>query len=604
MAGQISSHYIRWDSFRSNWIADRTEIQKYVFATDTTKTTNSKLPWSNKTTIPKLCQIRDNLYANYVAALFPKRKWLTWEGDTKYDDAQEKRKAIESYMSWAMDRPEFYAEAAKIVLDYIDYGNCFATVEWVDSSSVPESKDGPHQQVGYAGPMIRRINPLDIVFNPTAPDFKSSPKIVRSIVSLGEIKEMLERQSAEEGQKEDAEALWTYLKDTRHHVAELPANAGTKDEIYQVAGFSNFRDYLASTYVEVLTFYGDIYNEETEKFERNQIIKVVDRHKILSKRTNPSFFGSAPIFHAGWRIRPDNLWAMGPLDNLVGMQYRIDHLENMKADCFDLVAYPPMAIKGAPEDFTWGPGERIYLSDDGEVSLLSPPVQALNADNQIAILEMKMEEMAGSPKEAMGFRTPGEKTMYEVQRLELAAGRIFQNKTAQIERDLFEHVINAMLELSRRNMTRTTIKSFNEEFNVAIFEDLSVEDITGNGRIKPIAARHFAEQATMVQNLNNFYASPAYQAVAPHFSTVNQAKLWECLLDLEDYNIVQPFIQISEQQEAQRFLQSAQEQAHVEAQTPTGFRPGDSDAILPDEAPQDQAEAERPLGGSPQGPGY
>jgi hypothetical protein len=32
-----------------------------------------------------------------------------------------------------------------------------------------------------------------------------------------------------------------------------------------------------------------------------------------------------------------------------------------------------------------------------------------------------MEEMAGAPKEAMGFRSPGEKTKYEVQRLESAA---------------------------------------------------------------------------------------------------------------------------------------------------------------------------------------
>jgi hypothetical protein len=41
---------------------------------------------------------------------------------------------------------------------------------------------------------------------------------------------------------------------------------------------------------------------------------------------------------------------MGPLDNLVGMQYRIDHLENLKADVFDLIAFPPLKIKGYVED--------------------------------------------------------------------------------------------------------------------------------------------------------------------------------------------------------------------------------------------------------------
>lgn len=49
-----------------------------------------------------------------------------------------------------------------------------------------------------------------------------------------------------------------------------------------------------------------------------------------------NWLGKTSIVHAGWRYRPDNLWAMGPLDNIVGMQYRIDHLENLKADAMDL----------------------------------------------------------------------------------------------------------------------------------------------------------------------------------------------------------------------------------------------------------------------------
>ena len=81
----------------------------------------------------------------------------------------------------------------------------------------------------------------------------------------------------------------------------------------------------------------------------------------------------------------------------------------------------------------------------------------------------------------------------------------------------------------------------------------------------------------MVKNLNSFTASPGYQSVAPHFSTVALAKLWEDLLDLESYKIVQPYVALTERAEAQRFMNSSMEQTHVESQTPTGFRPGDSD---------------------------
>jgi len=579
LARGICEKYQTWESFRQQKVAEWQEVQKYVFATDTTKTTNSSLPWSNKTTIPKLCQIRDNLFSNYMATMFPKRRNIKWISDTEEDNEKDKKDAIENYINWVTDRNEYYDEVEKVVLDYIDYGNCFATVEWSDRRvQVEESEDsGGKIQSGYVGPQLRRINPLDIVFNPTAPSFGESPKIIRSIVSLGEIKEMLERLSTDANEKEDAQKMWDYIRGIRQTVTQYVGDLSVKDEIYNISGFTSYRNYLESNYVEVLTFYGDIYDDESEEFRRNRVIKIVDRHKVISDNVHPSDFGTAPVFHVGWRIRPDNLWAMGPLDNLVGMQYRIDHLENMKADVFDLIAYPPLMVKGYVDDFTWAPMERIYTSDEGDVKLMSPDVNALQADTQIAILEAKMEEMAGSPKEAMGFRTPGEKTKYEVQRLENAAARIFQNKTGQFERRGPENWLNAMLELARRNMTDQVIRVFDNDYKINVFQSLTQDDITGYGRLKPVAARHFAETAQLVQDLSNFRQSTAGSdpSLLMHFSTVKEAALWEELLEIEKYQIVQPYIRIHEQKDAQMLSNINQEQTAAQTAQPAGITPDD-----------------------------
>ena len=571
VACNISNFFMKWDGYRQVWLDQRKEIAQYIFATDTSQTTNAALPWSNKTTIPKLCQIRDNLFSNYMATMFPKRKNISWEGVTKTDDDAGKTKAIEAYMGWVMDRPEFYSEVAKLVLDYIDYGNSISLPEWVDGRNV--SDDGTGNKYGYVGPRIRRVNPVDIVFNPTASSFVDAPKIIRSFISMGEVKEMLERESKTKEEAEDAKALYAYLKDVREKVSSYIGDIVVKDEIYNIAGFDSYQSYLSSNTVEVLTFYGDIYNQGTDEFQRNQIIKVIDRHRLLSQRQNPSYFGTAPIFHVGWRIRPDSLWAQGPLDNLVGMQYRIDHIENMKADAWDLTRFPVFKIKGYVEDFDWAPGEKIYVGDDGDVELLAPDIGVLQANTEISILEAKMEEMAGSPKEAMGFRTPGEKTKYEVQRLENAASRIFQNKVAQFERDLVEPLMNAMLELARRNLDTTSIPVFDDEFKVNDFLTITPTDIVGNGRIRPMAARHFAEQAQMIQDLNAFFSSAAGQdpQVLMHFSGERLAALWESMLDLEDYSVVQPYVRISEMQKAQELQMIAQEQAQMTAGTASGI---------------------------------
>ena len=70
----IANMWTEWNMKRQFKVSDWEELRKYIYATDTRHTTNSKLEWSNSTTLPKLTQIRDNLYANYIATMFPKRK--------------------------------------------------------------------------------------------------------------------------------------------------------------------------------------------------------------------------------------------------------------------------------------------------------------------------------------------------------------------------------------------------------------------------------------------------------------------------------------------------------------------------------------------------
>lgn len=573
---RIAEQWLTWSLGRNEWVKQKQELRKYIYATDTTTTSNSSLPWSNKTTIPKLTQIRDNLFANYMATMFPKRRWLTWEGATKKDEEKKKVKAIRDYMMWVVSQPWFKTEIEKLVLDYIDYGNAFGTVEWVDETTV--SPDGV-TKTGFVGPRPVRISPLDIQMNPIASDFQTSPKIVRVLTTMGEAKELLGSFTLDEDSKKLAQGVFNYCRDLRMSAQNWgTAELVEKDEYFRVDGFTTYRHYLNSNYVELLFFYGDLYDIETDTFYKNHQIVVIDRHKVILNQRHPYPLAEIPIYHAGWRVRQDNLWAMGPLDNLVGLQYRLDHVENMKADIFDLTTYPPIKIKGIVNDFTWGPFEKIYVDADGDVELLNPDVQALQANLELSQIESRMEEMAGSPKEAMGFRTPGEKTAYEVQRLENAASRIFQNKIAQFEEQMIERLLNACLVLAQTHMTDTTVRVIEDEFKAISFRDISQQSISANGRVKPVGARHFAERAERIQNLNNWAQSPLGQdpAVNVHFSGVRLAEMVEDLLDLEDYEIVEPYIRIAEQAEAQQLANTQTEETLATASAPSGLTPEDA----------------------------
>jgi hypothetical protein len=532
-----------------------------LFATDTTTTTNAALPWKNKTTLPKLTQIRDNLHANYMAALFSSSDWLDWEGDSKEAQDREKRKAILAFMKNKLQQAKFENTVSRMVLDYIDKGNVFGRVDHRDETHT--DPDGNRFSV-FRGPVLVRISPYDIVFDPTAASFDETPSITRSLVSYGTLEDMVQNAGPESAWAKD---VLDRIKKTRHREFYSQPEV-LKAKGFRMDGFSDFSTYLQSGMVEILEFEGDLYDAEAEKFYHNHRIVVADRSFVALSEPSRSWYGKKKVRHAGWRLRPDNLWAMGPLDNLVGMQYRLDHLENLKADVFDQIATPVIYERGFVNDWKWGPGQKIQGDENSDVRVLAPDATALNANFEIQNLMGMMEELAGAPKQAMGIRTPGEKTAYEVQALENAAGRIFQTKIRQFEKDFLEPLLNEMFETARRNMD-VTEKVRVEDMDLGVVEFLTItrDDIAGKGRLVPKGARHFAERANAIQTLNNFTSSAVYAdpSVNVHISGLEIAQMFDQLLDVRSNKMVRPYVRLAEQAEAQKVQQAAQGQVMEDA---------------------------------------
>lgn len=556
-----------WDTYndqRRSKIGEWLELRDYIFATDTSTTTNSSLPWKNSTTMPKLCQIRDNLHSNYISALFPNDNWLRWNGYSKSDSTKKKAKAIQEYMANKCRETHFRTEVSKLLYDYVDYGNAFAMPYYEESTK--ELADGS-VVADYIGPRLKRVSPLDIVFNPTADSFRESFKIIRSLKTVGELKRL--------SQTEPESAFWAPAVARREELKQVLGGYRREDfdkaSGYSVDGFGNLQEYYGSDFVEVLEFFGDYHNPETGDIHTNRVITVVDRSIVVRDVEIPSWFGHAPIYHVGWRFRPDNLWAMGPLDNLVGMQYRIDHLENLKADALDLVVHPPLKIIGEVEEFVWGPGAEIHIDENGDVSEVAKNLQGLiAAENNIAAYESRMELYAGAPRDAMGIRTPGEKTAFEVQQLQTAAGRIFQEKITNFEIELLEPLLNAMLEVARRNMNQADIiRVVDDELGVREFLTITKEDITANGVLRPVGARHFAKQAQDLQNLIGVFNSPISQFIAPHTSGKSLTQFVNDITGLEGYNIFKPNVAVFEQQETAAIQNQAQEDLEMQARAPS-----------------------------------
>ncbi len=543
----ITDAWTRLNNERSAWLSQTLETRRYLTAKSTADTEVSLNNWKNKTTIPKLTQIADNLQSFYMAALMPSDDWMRWEG---YDaESHKKANVIEQYMQTKIRMGKFRSELEKVVKDWITYGNCFTGVKWVTEKT--RSAVTGEEIVNFVGPKIFRISPLDVVIDPRAKTFDDSVFIWRKMMPISEFIKMYSEVSPE---------ITAKAMEIRN-----PITDGTdwyKETGFQIDGFDSFGAYLKSGYIELLEYWGDVYVSSTNSILTNRKVTIVDRTYTVENVQNPAWNGKKPFAHTSWRKLPDNLYGQGPLDNLVGMQYRIDHLENLKADTFDQIVHPIVVVKGdAGEEYSWAPGEVWFVPVDGDVTVLRPDATVLQANNEVAFYMGLMEQMAGSPKEAAGFRTPGEKTAFEVQVLQQGADRMFQDKLNTFEEHTVEVALNLMFEMTIRNLDVTDVaRTFNDDTRALVLTELSKEDVVADGILRPVGSKHFAARNKRIQEITNLLAVTDRPSIAPHVSGFNTAKALEEELGFEKYHLVERDIAVKEQAVTQAAAAEAQQQ--------------------------------------------
>ena len=586
MAEDITNVYLEWNGARINAKDRWKETTEYVYATSTRETQNADTGgmledangWSHSTHVPKITQIADNLSANYMSAIYPHDDFFKYMGEDQDAVKKEVRDKVEGYLKTKHRHNGFRNVLQRLVDDYILYGNAFAMVHYEQESV---EHDLEVSKEGYVGPVISRVSPYDIVFNPLARDFDHSPKIIRTLKSMGEIARDIEDRPELGYEKE----IFENMKIARTNMMTVNTEDFDKHSQLQFDGFSSPSIYFKSGMVEVMEFYGDMYDLTNGIFLKNHVITIVDRRWVIRKEPLQTWSGRPHIFHVGWRGRPDNLWAMGPLDNLIGMQYMVNHLENARADAFDQMLAPTRVIVGDVEESgveAGVPGGEYRIpAGEGSVTNLLPDTTVLSADLQIDRKFAQMEEFAGSPKQEAGVRTPGEKTATEVDLLSRAASRIFQAKITQLE-EMAEQLLNAELEVSKQYLNvKDTIAVIGED-GTKMFIDITKEDLKSNGNLIPIGARHFSRQQQLTANFQIMQQVLLQDPMMlQHFSSLKLATMVEELMDMRNVDAVMPYVRVGEEAELAKLQNAASTQIEIEDQIDIGE--GDEEEVSEDD---------------------
>ena len=537
------------------------EIDSYLHATDTSMLEGGT-NFDHKTHLPILSELHEDLIAIVYSTLFPHDDWLSWKGFEINAITKQVRQKVLSYIKQCHSMNGFSVQMRKVVDDLIRYGNCFTQTYYKNESS--ESEQGMIS--GYAGPAIKRISPYDIAFNPVAKEFSKTPKIIRELLTMGDFYEFVSSASEEDCCISEEE-LSEIMK--RRTGGNNDYSERYKEKQYIPAGFGSIDEYYTSGYIELLWFYGDIFNDTDGTFSKKRCVVVVDRDTVVIDKEE--LFPA--IFKGGWSPRPDNLWSQGPLDKVVGINYMINHRENSKNDAIDKFTYPDRAYVGDVEEiYDEVTGHTKYIMPEGgSVSDIRPDSTVLTFDNQIMMHRDLARTSARLPQQLAGFRTAGEKTATEVQSLNDGAFRGFINKAAQVEEDCVENAVQAELRIAKDNFSSIIKVLEEDEDGILLTTQITEEDLSANGKLIPHGSRRFSRQLQQLQGLTQLANTQIGQMVAPHINTYNLAKTVEELYGFDKFGFVNKFASIDEQMEAEERSMLAQQEMVKQSSEPTAL---------------------------------
>ena len=302
------------------------------------------------------------------------------------------------------------------------------------------------------------------------------------------------------------------------------------------------------------------------------MVVVADASEVLLQEDIKTTTGNPHIFHSVWQKLPDNLWGMGPLENIVGLNYQINHRENAKSEALDKLIYPDKVYQGDVEE--------MYDDDTGQVTYLAPEggnVQELAINTQFFSFDLHIDRLTNSarsaarlPGDITGFRSQGEKTLGEVTALTDGGMRGFIDKAADFERSSLEQHLKAEIELAYDNFGNAFKVPNKSEAGFIEMLNITKEDLAVNGLLIPKGAKRFARKNQLLANLTQLSATPLAQMALQHISGKAAANLMSELLEVQDTGLFEEFAQVFEQGEAQQ-LANQVEQSNALASSQPGL---------------------------------
>lgn len=563
---ELILQFTNMENARASADREAQELMDFLDATDTTTTSNSDLPFKNTTTLPKLAHLYQMMVTAYMEHLIPNRNWVDFVGFDNDAMIDEKRQAVKAYVRGKAEASNLNGTIERLVEDFVVRGYAVTHNRHVKNTTTTVEN---RTITNYTGTVAERVSPSDVYWDVTASTLPRATKVIRTLYTMGGLKKEIRDGTFPLMTEEDFQQLREERRSVREALSDGYNGRRKYDSLYK-KGYGDMLNYINEGVVEVLRFYGDFYDEENDELWDNYEITLIDRKIIGRKESLNNWQGSQALHITVYEFQKDSLAPIGPLHRLVGMQYKLDKRENFREDMHDKFLSPTLKKIGDVREkgTRGGPDHEFEVEEGGDAQWMTPPSEVLNQDNAVLLIMQLMEDLSGAPKEAIGQRTAGEKTKFEVQLLDRGQNKTFRNKVKKFERELLSPTLNDYLTQGRQHLDAADlVKTFNTALGSSKFVQITADDLNLNGEMVAQGATIFAEKANTLQLLERIAQGPLGQVLAPHMSRTQLMRAVEMLGDIEQYDLFTFGIGVQEQQKLAQLVNQAESRTAEQGMT-------------------------------------
>ena len=125
---RIAELWERYTSEKRNALKLNEEARRFIYATDIYSTSAADLPHKNRTHQPKITQIADTLKSQYFEASLSMPEFFRYPAPQNITYAVAL--AMEKWVRVKLNQRKFRETVGReLVSDFVDYGNCFVSVD-------------------------------------------------------------------------------------------------------------------------------------------------------------------------------------------------------------------------------------------------------------------------------------------------------------------------------------------------------------------------------------------------------------------------------------------------------------------------------------------